>query len=1300
MYGGDDMKTLKDIIFRDIKVNNNDNYLIFNEGGIGKTTQMKSAYLELIKAHIDKIVPIFIDCKSLNFKSDYPLLSAILEKYCGNDCMESTHRERLEKLICNKTPQNGSYKFIIFIDGINECESNKFKVLQDIDKLLKSLNNKIIVSSRINEDEYIFKDFKKLKVKEFTDEQIITYLDSKGINDNGISIELNRLNPSLLKILRIPMFLKLFANTYSEKHIFPDIYTTNIVRKADLLQGFLDKILNDKLEQYKTENIPEYWKRKFALNLFLPALAFEMSIKSSFAISEKDITDIIDNKFSYEYFKKLVNLNDRKLIKNIDCNDVLDICKDEFSLITLSNKSYAFSHQVWQDFFCAKFYAMCIEYDIIEVFDNSISISVRQFIGEIVKNESGECECDFEKIKDLEKAKKSPINMFLQSHNLNSSKPLSPLQTHTLIEIMKTSRNNNITADYSNLDLKKANFFNTDFSYGKFINTKFHRFSFLPTEIFGLNKYGNSSLFFSSNAISPDGRYAVYSKEANIYVFDLIKQQIIAYNTNDEFTNISIDIRQIVFLTNEIFVVNYEYFICIYNLKEQTQIKFPNIKKEPGIGSTSRFKFLLRYIENLLDHLVENKVHFTKYQTAQILGLLKKIKKLKTCNLDKQKETIIKLYKNNDSYFSAISYIFEKQSGKIRMFESENNFMERSDEYLLFDWALSPLKNKIHVSVNRQLHKCFISCENNIYEWDFSQCLKNDYCFDSEFEINPKKIIDNSNTDFLINWKNKGLIGCKSQLEGNKGCYLSYYDIENNKFKQKFFDKLYLCNIRGYCKDKDIVLFMFSDDIFLPTKNVKFPTIYKLIDLIELQEAEQINEFIPLSQVKLIDNMYVKVINDVAFGEDRNFHNYLSDKSNFLKEAENSFGFEFINEFNAVTCNFTPKFTGLNKFGLASYSCDDNVYKRISEYFVDIDYSSLHVRINNSNEDVSLYFKDTLGKCNWFEINYFEDNEIISVTNLKEDMDIVTIDKELINSSNWNFLSSKVKEIYNKFVKDQNISCDEQIRIIPENNYSIIYNNNLYVINNDPNKDLGYRLCKNIKNCCFYNQYYLWFDDPNHIGIFDYNCNCLALIKSEDIGLSVAQLSKKGFSGQSIQLSFYDGEYLSISLNKITYIFSKSQGIKYRDMVIYKKVKEYKPWKCLKLKSFFLYKDGYFFEEDSKLKYVKPADENIANIYTIADCYTFYHNNTNFLCTEFNGDLSIWDLRILTSDPKQFKPIVSNINFNYLLNYKCENSLFEKVEGITQYQIKQLSNLGAKFEFKSKIDNKNKKNNILKCFFN
>lgn len=583
MYGDDSMKTLKDIIFSDIKVNNNDNYLIFNEGGIGKTTQMKSAYLELIKAHIDKIVPIFIDCKSLNFKSNYPLLSAILKKYCGNDCMESTHRERLEKLICNETPQQDSYKFIIFIDGINECESNKYKALQAINKLIKSPNNKIVVSSRINEDELVSKGFKKLKVKEFTDVQIITYLNSKGINNNGVSIELNRLNPSLLKILRRPMFLKVFANTYSEKHIFPDIYTTNIVRKADLLQGFLDKILEDKENQHDNKIVPEYLERKFALERYLPALAYEMSLLHSYSIHNDVLNNLRTKVFDSNYFERFES-EDETTFENISSlKNINNICIVEFSLLNKSNKDYAFSHQVWQDFFCAKFYTMCIEYDIIDVFDNTISASVRQFIGEIVKNENGECECDFEIITDLEKAKKSPINTFLQSHHLNSSKPLSPLQTCTLIEIMKTSRNNNITAKYDNLDLKYVKFYGDSYSLpnSTFAGSWLSKDSFVSRikgDIISISiDDGGESIVALCNDCGSIYLFVQNLKNNNYIKFELpvIYNQII--NTN-HFINLFYINNTNVVVTSSINENNKQDFVLYFDLKNRILKKVKKMK--------------------------------------------------------------------------------------------------------------------------------------------------------------------------------------------------------------------------------------------------------------------------------------------------------------------------------------------------------------------------------------------------------------------------------------------------------------------------------------------------------------------------------------------------------------------------------------------------------------------------------------------------------------------------------------------------------------------------------------------------
>lgn len=452
-------------ILRDkIKLDNNDNYILFEQGGIGKTSQMKAVFRSYALSHKDGIVPIFVDCKTIDFNRKQPLLTHILLEFCGEDCPDNYENSivRLENML---TKANSKYKYVFFIDGINECENNNYLVVQDIAKLLKSPSNKIIVSSRINENDIGLKDFKRLKVKEFTDAQIVTFLNSKEFKDNGNDIELNRLNPSLLKVLRVPMFLRLFVETYSAANIFPDMYTSNIVRKADLLQAFINKIFDDKKEQHSSENDPEYIKRKFALERYLPALAYEMMLMHKYSVSEKTLTDLVDNKLNYKYFKRFANLKQRNSI-NIALNDeLLKICTDEISFINKSNDNYAFSHQVWQDFFCGKFYELCIKYDVLEPFENAMPGSVKQFIGEIIG------ECDFESKDNLD-TEASPIERFLQKHNLQQpeNKQLSAIQTRNLVEIMKTSRNNNITADYSYLNLQKSDFVdcklcNSNFSY-------------------------------------------------------------------------------------------------------------------------------------------------------------------------------------------------------------------------------------------------------------------------------------------------------------------------------------------------------------------------------------------------------------------------------------------------------------------------------------------------------------------------------------------------------------------------------------------------------------------------------------------------------------------------------------------------------------------------------------------------------------------------------------------------------------------------------------------------------------------
>ena len=186
------MEILKD----KIKLDNNDSYILFEQGGMGKTSQMKAVFRSFALSHKDGIVPIFVDCKSIDFNRKQPLLTYILFKFCGDDCPDNFENSivRLENML---TKAGKKHKYIFFIDGINECENNKYLVVQDIIKLLKSPNNKIIVSSRVDEDDYAFNNFKRLKVKEFTYAQIVTFLNSRGFKDNGNNVELNKLNSSL-----------------------------------------------------------------------------------------------------------------------------------------------------------------------------------------------------------------------------------------------------------------------------------------------------------------------------------------------------------------------------------------------------------------------------------------------------------------------------------------------------------------------------------------------------------------------------------------------------------------------------------------------------------------------------------------------------------------------------------------------------------------------------------------------------------------------------------------------------------------------------------------------------------------------------------------------------------------------------------------------------------------------------------------------------------------------------------------------------------------------------------------------
>lgn len=432
------------------------NHLVYGQGGFGKTTSMLMLFKYFLSQaqNGENIVPIYIDSKLLDFTYEKPVFEYIIREYCGLNKDISQHIETLNDLL-----KNSDEKYYIIIDAINEAESNKYKVIRDIASLKEIFDKHntggLIVSSRTDENVYCFNDFKRIKMLDFKDEQIVDFLNKYNFKNNGKSIDkidVERIDKNLLKILRVPMFLKIFKDVYKDADVFPDLYTKNIIHKSDLLGKFVDKIIDDKIGMHKAEQSPECIKVYFALKRFLPALAFEFAKNDEFSISDTKLKKLFLEKFNQEYFYQFENLNEIYYDEIGSLKRILRNCIEDFSfIVTKGNKNsieYSFSHQVWRDYFSAVYLANSIDYDVAGEFEYQINDNIQLYAGEIIK------EYKFENKTDI-LSPMSPIEAFMQ-RNCNA---LSPLAVRLCIEIMKKSRNGKLTAKYNHLDLRYINFY-------------------------------------------------------------------------------------------------------------------------------------------------------------------------------------------------------------------------------------------------------------------------------------------------------------------------------------------------------------------------------------------------------------------------------------------------------------------------------------------------------------------------------------------------------------------------------------------------------------------------------------------------------------------------------------------------------------------------------------------------------------------------------------------------------------------------------------------------------------------------
>lgn len=495
--------------FIEVETNENKvkNIFLYAGGGYGKTTAMCCLFKYLLNkaSNGEKFVPIYIDVKKLNFNKPNPIISYIHSKYSGSDTQESD----VENLFSDQAPEfSKKYTYYILIDGLNETnDGNKGNLIDIISDMTQISNIRFVVSSRIKEifDKAPFYVFELQKLNE---EQIKDYLDKNFGKKYNEQTEVKRINKSLIEILQIPMFMKTFSKTYDKRSPYPDIYDEKTVRKADILDSYVQKILLNLKERTNSydNNILE-----FVINFYLPALAFQMAEENVLEID----SEIADKKLCLDYFLSFFKGTKNEQIKSLINNDKfmpISISSKNFALINDYDGNYSFVHQIWRDFFAAKHIINCMNVEKLDELEISVDENIRQFVGELVREyvdkykysqkpayksifENGKvkfidnldtrkCECDFEEKDNLETWSESPIEHFMQQHNMNSEKPISPMTTRNLIEIMKTCRNNCITSNYSCLNLCECQFRFSNLENSMFLKVKFNDSTFFINQLY------------------------------------------------------------------------------------------------------------------------------------------------------------------------------------------------------------------------------------------------------------------------------------------------------------------------------------------------------------------------------------------------------------------------------------------------------------------------------------------------------------------------------------------------------------------------------------------------------------------------------------------------------------------------------------------------------------------------------------------------------------------------------------------------------------------------------------------------
>ncbi len=442
--------------------------LLGSEGGCGKTTLLTKLFLDYLdRANVQdprSMIPLYVDAKSL-FGENHLILrylaKALFDEHTATTNISTSANVGLLDYEFSK--KNEVPRYLLIIDGYNEIPERSIHLFdRELNAFLQGgrySNVRVVISGRHLGNHLPEGSVEHVTIFHLENNAISAYLKNKGLLHNT-------LKNSLLRILSIPMYLKLYAETSSNE---------KIKTKTDLLRAFI-------AWQEEKDASSEAIDRKKALYSLilkhvLPIIAYKMllenSKRSAFLLTREELENIVSEAYSLirdTSYKRYYGSEYRELLRisELDQYDELDLSDFVFEylvkkckLLRQNNDSLDFIHQIYRDFFCAGYISEFIkrypedakkcDYLSKKLMDRDII----EFVAELLCEEGP----SFNSANDVWDYSCNNNSKLLPLLDINRgmSDPESTTVIANIVSMLRYARHDDLSGlDFSDLDLTKS----------------------------------------------------------------------------------------------------------------------------------------------------------------------------------------------------------------------------------------------------------------------------------------------------------------------------------------------------------------------------------------------------------------------------------------------------------------------------------------------------------------------------------------------------------------------------------------------------------------------------------------------------------------------------------------------------------------------------------------------------------------------------------------------------------------------------------------------------------------------------